>query len=187
MRMSEKRQHKGSPTYARMRRKEQTKCHDASPNQPFGDAAVLPAWSHNIHFDTLGSPTTTLSNPSVACTVFFVHQREACQRLFGLTLSQAQWHLPQQRRQALRRVCFRSNVSPVQQRVHRHQLELLLAPRFLYPQLFDRKVSHLSRTCSRADSSCRTAVWCNGHLRLHPHLFQNLPGLLRCRHGLAMP
>ena len=35
---------------------------------------------------------------------------------------QGKWHLPQQRRQVLRRVL--SNVRPVQQRVVRHQLEL---------------------------------------------------------------
>ena len=79
MHMSEKRQHKGSPQCARMRRKEQTNCnHRGGATRPrcqpqstvllnpfslqLGDAAVLPAWSHNVHF-TLGSSITTFSIP----------------------------------------------------------------------------------------------------------------------------
>ena len=107
--MSVKRQHKGSPQCARMRKKEQTNCYHRGSRCQFqstvllkqlGDAAVKPAWSHNIHLNFFGSSITSFSISSVACTVFFVHQRETCQRLC-LTLSQAKWHLLQQRRQAL--------------------------------------------------------------------------------------
>ena len=79
---------------------------------------------------------TIFSIPFVALHGVFIGLDEACPRLFCLSLSQAQWHLPQQRRQALRRVCFRSSVRPVQQRVDRQQLELFLSILFLYPQLF---------------------------------------------------
>ena len=74
MHLSEIRQHKGSPQCPRMGRKEHTnatrsRCQFQSTILlnpfcwQFGDAAVLPAWSHNIHFITLGSSITTFSIP----------------------------------------------------------------------------------------------------------------------------
>ena len=95
---------------------------------------VVLCWSHPSRSSSPWHPSHSsgsnhASQSSGSPGVFFGLD-ETCQRLC-LTLSQAKWHLSQQRRQALRRVCFRSNARKVQQRVDRHQLELFLAKTLL--------------------------------------------------------
>ena len=90
-----------------------------------------------IHQNLLHSSVTTFSIPSVALYGVLRQQREAPQCIC-LLLSQEQRHLPLQRRQALCRVCLRSDVGPVQERIHRHQLELLLAVSLIHNSSIER-------------------------------------------------